>query len=308
MTAKLQTIAVKCSVCVAVWLHGTLGVSPSHAQSMHSVAALEQGAVLQEQYANSRVFFERTWAAGGFPDYSFGGSGVILDPWNVLISGHQVHYGSYDGRNDRLRIGTGSNYQTDRGDLVEVANVITHPTWRGQTGNSAWNGNIDLAILHLSTPIFDAPTLNITATTIGEYTVGVGYGRPGLGSGQYLDVDGQARAFEMRVDRYGNTGISQATTDYFYSTFWWPSHSTSRPLSGGGTPGNSGGGVFNADGDLVAILNGGLGTAPGYYYSTFNLRLDLHRDWIYGNLQVPAPGAAVLLGLGGLVATRRRRA
>lgn len=305
---NIKSLGLTVWICIAAFgTHGMFGVSHALAQSMYSVAALEQGAVLQQNYANSRVFLERSWAQGGFPDYSFGGSGVLLDPWNVLISGHQVLYGSYDGRNENLRVGTGSNYMNDRGNLVEVANVITHPTWQGQTGNSAWNGNIDLVILHLERPIFDAPVLNIAPTTLGEYTVGVGYGRPGLASGQWLDLDGQSRAFEMLVERYGNTGVSPMTVDYFNSTLHTQNHSTARPLSGGGTNGSSGGGVFNQDGDLVALSVAVLGNPPGYLYRTVNLRLDMHRDWIYANLQVPSPSTLAFVMMAGVCSWRRKR-
>ena len=67
---------------------------------------------------------------------------------------------------------------------------------------------------------------------------------------------------------------------------------------------NSYGLTFGEDfGDYDGLLNSGWGEFAGY------VPLFLHRDWIEGLLQVPAPGGVALLGLAvGLVGLRSRRA
>ena len=294
MANKASRFPVLCAFVLMAILGG-----PVFGQAAHSLAALDEMAA-RDMFNDSRAYV--TGFVGGSSERTFRASAVILDQWNVLISGHQAFRIS-SGFTTGFQVGTGGNYLNSPGSIFDVENVIIHPGWGG--GDAIADN--DIAILHLATPILGAPSLNIAPVSLGEQLFGVGYGRPGLGSGGYLDDDGQARTFNMYVDRFGSAG-GTISTDYIQNAFV-PLSFRNDPLAGGGTPGSSGGGVFNASGDLVGLMAGVSGSPPGYFYSTYSLRLDLYNeDFILPNMKViPAPGAIALLGLGGIATSLRRR-
>ena len=250
-------------------------------QSMHNLAALENAALRQNDWAGHRV-----WVHGSTPggNGTSRASGVILDPWNVLVAGHQVFSNSFGGYAFDIVVGRGSNYNSEPGNVFSVSNYEVHPGW---TGGNTFGNTVDMAILHLATPIPGVSSLNIAPSQMGQQLVAVGYGRPATPGSGYLPIDGQARAFNMYVDQFGTSGgtISQ---DYLVSLFM-PTFMRSDSLAGGGTPGNSGSGVFNATGDLVGLAVGIGGSAPGYGYATAALRIDLFQNWILTNMKVPTP-------------------
>ncbi|TVQ79099.1 MAG: hypothetical protein EA380_05020 [Phycisphaeraceae bacterium] len=265
-------------------------------QTMHTVAALENAAQRQTNWAEHRV-----WVSGEHGGVQRYASGVLLDPWNVLVSGHQVF--SSGSFTTAIRIGRGSNHITDPGDIFAAADYVIHPAWGGVTFPLPFFDTVDLAILHMASPIPGVTPLNISAAELGQTLVGVGYGRPATPNG-YLEPDGQARAFNLYYDRAGSISIS---SDYMLSNFYPPGWSRNDPLEGGATPGNSGGGVFNAEGDLVGLTVGAAGSPPGYGYATITLRLDLYQSWIIDNIIVPAPGTASAFAIVGVACLRRRR-
>jgi MYXO-CTERM domain-containing protein len=93
-------------------------------------------------------------------------------------------------------------------------------------------------------------------------------------------------------------------------------------MHGNGAPGGTVGGrslnAILADATYGAILSGGTVVATGFHIGTYQKNCRVGIDWVENSLlnggdridfgvAVPAPGAAALIGLAGLVATRRRR-
>lgn len=275
-------------------------------QAFHTVSAMNTG----EEWFNTNPIYRNTvWWSATNPttgELEFA-SGVAIDPYNVLITGHQAWSSLVGGVTTDHRIGTGTNFFTDPGNVLYASNVVIHPGWDG----TLFSQRVDLALLHFEDAIPGIEPLTITSAVLGEELRGGGFGRPGA-AGQWLEIDRQGRGFKMWADGYGSGVIS---SDYLLSRFVGSSFfHNGDPMEGGATNGSSGSGVFNLNGDLVALAVGigGSGTTPAAPFSTFSLRLDLYQDWINANRftvpsSIPAPGAAALLALAGIAAARRRR-
>lgn len=218
---------------------------------------------------------------------------------NTFISGHQAYNLALGGYATEIMIGTGSNYLTDPGDTYIASNYVVHPDWDG----GVFGNNVDLALLHFEQGVPTMTEMTIADTALGETLNAVGYGRPAAG-GSYLPVDGQSRAFELFVDGYGLTG--SISTDYVRSVLL-PLALRNNPMAGGGTPGHSGGGVLNSQGELSAIMVGEA-FAPGIPMTTYSLRLDLHEPWSQTvRIVVPEPSAFVMMSFMALAVACRRR-
>jgi len=278
----------------------TLGLSSPTAfgQAFHTTSAMNTG---QDWFNTNPVYSNTVWVRtdkGGVERYA---SGIMLDPYNMLVSGHQL-FSSGQGHTNTVVMGTGSSHLTDPGLMISASNWMYHPGWNG----SVFSQTVDLGIAHFPEGVPGISTLTIGSSILGEQLFAGGFGQAAAG-GQWQDLDGFGRGYKMWVDGFGNGGT--ISSNYIKSDFL-PMFLRNDPMAGGGSPGSSGSGVFNLSGDLVGLLVGGsAGGGPAPPFGTYSLRLDLYEGWITQNMYVvPAPGALALLGMAGLFGALRRRA
>jgi len=277
----------------------TLGLSSPTAfgQAFHTTSAMNTG---QDWFNTNPVYSNTVWVRtdkGGTPSYA---SGIMLDSYNMLVSGHQLFSTSQGGQTNTVVMGTGTSHLTDPGTTYAASHWEWHSGWNG----SVFSQSPDIGIVHFSEGIPGFSALTIGSSILGEELRGGGFGRRAVG-GQWQDLDGFGRGYKMWVDNFGTQTVS---TDYIRSDFL-PTFLRSDPMAGGATFGSSGSGVFNLSGDLVGLTVGYGGSMPAPGFATFSLRLDLYEDWITPRMYVvPAPGALALLGMAGLFGALRRRA
>ena len=181
-------------------------------------------------------------------------SGILLDPWTVLTAGHCV-------TDSNLTLLPNPNlytisYGINKNNPTFVSagqNVILHPNY----GNSSNGGRVyDLALIILSIPLYDVPQYGNLATVspkIGDILTGFGYGIKGNTAG-LIDAsnptlnpdDPYLSAYQSVVDR---TNITNPP--YMFEMQF----NQSLPYGGNAAPGDSGGGIKNANGDIVGVTS-----------------------------------------------------
>jgi hypothetical protein len=272
---------------------------PVNAQSMHSTTALANGATASSQYAGSTLFFEWDGYLLSNPSnvLTFRASAIRLnDTWGLA----PAHLFEQTGAvYSNFRVGNGSNWMTDRGQIRDVSQFFIHP----QANPNGFDGNeVDLAVFRWNTPL-SGTDVTIAPSVLNEVLSYNGFGRPATPILGILPSDGQRRMFQTGVDMFGDS-FAGVSTDYVAGVFWAPNDPRTLALGGIATAGSSGSGVYNSGGGLVAMTTAGSGS-PGWNSTNYSLRLDLYQPWI--NTVVPSPGSIALLGIGGLFAFRRRR-
>ncbi len=245
---------------------------------------------LYRAYGQSAAYESVGWLGRYDADGNFlaGGSGVLIDPYWVLLSGHQLTDQSYSS----LAFGTGSNLFSNPGTTSAISATYIYPGYTGGWGGS----RNDIALACLVDPIWDvAPAERFYGSDqVGTHVSMVGYGTPSYLSTGDLDYDGEKRGGENQISYIGrvNFGIG---TNYFLTTF--SPHLDSRntlPMEFGSTPGDSGGGLFNNEGQLIGLMNFGYGNQNAY---TGGIRVSLYNEWIDETLassQVPEPSSFIL--------------
>lgn len=299
--ARQQRSAFGTLLSAVVMLIAVGGMLPQAAVagSMHTMQALADGASWAQSDArfNNSLWVRSSWDGG--LTFAESASGVALDPWNVLMTGHQAHSGSLFAT--EWIVGTGSNWLTDPGDVYSTTDIVIHPLWNG----TIFSQTVDMSILHFPGGIPGMDSLNFAGTAIGQQLNGAGFGTPAAG-GAYIPDDELERAHNWYVDGYGSAG-GTVSTNYLRNRFL-PLSFRNDPMAGGMTGGDSGMGVFDATGNLVGLGVGIGGTPPGYGFDSFALRTDLFWDsWIVPNMIVPEPGTISLLAFAALALLRRRR-
>ena len=293
------------AVIVGMVLCTVLGFSSSSAfgQAYHTSGAADTGLDWFQDNFTASNGGNTVWVRSTIGGNDWFGTGIAIDPYNILVTGHQVWNNGLGGHATNIAVGTGSNYLSDPGWTTEGSNWLSHHDWDG----SLFSQKVDLGIVHIPEGVPGIEPLTIGASVLDEELRGGGFGELAI-DGQWQGVDGNGYAGKMWVDEYGLLGGGSVSTDYIRSVFL-PTFMRDDPMAFGATPGSSGSGVFNLDGDLVGLTVGVAGSGmPNPGYSTFSLRVDLYEPWILDNMYVvPSPASFVLLAMGGLVASSRRR-
>lgn len=190
----------------------------------------------------------------------------------VLINGSRV---------TDISVGTSANRNLpEEGEMRAIVQVIIHPTYAGDS----WGTSTDVALIKFDRPL-PGPSVRIGTVQLGDVIRGVGYGRPATPSLGYLPTDGIRRAYQIKTYNPGSTASGWYPTCYWFQ--FYPGRNGTLPLEGGGMPGDSGSGMFNSSGDLVAILVTASPTSPYEYITNTATRLDLIKPWIDANATVP---------------------
>ena len=177
-----------------------------------------------------------------------------------------------------LQVGTGANYLTDPGTLVGVAEVLVYPTYQG--GNDVTNP--DIAILRLATPLKGITQVEYGNASPFEVVTSYGYGFAFYAGQPTVPRDGFRRGWNARV---------RSSAPLFGNDQWYNSTlfgDANVPVNGKGLGGDSGGGVFNAQGQLVGINFGQSGNNASVGTTSYN---DLAQPevlaWVQANTTIP---------------------
>jgi hypothetical protein len=186
---------------------------------------LDLGATL-----NNRVGFVENLLPGASTGYA---SIAFINSQYAITCGHVVSANLQQG--GTFRVGTGSNYFSDRGQVVDVAEVITYPGYPGGvTTNSP-----DIAILRLATPISGITQAQFGTANPGDIVTSGGYGFAFYaGAATFPPPDGFRRGWNAEVRSsaplYGNDA-------WYNSTLFGTS---TVPVNGKALSGDSGGGYI----------------------------------------------------------------
>lgn len=217
-------------------------------------------------------------------------SGWAITAWHNISSA--VPFGTVT-----IDVSTGSNFNTNRGQVSRVLEYIPYP------GNGVLNPNLpDLCLLRLSDPLVGVQNAVIGSAFAGDAMTMVGFGRYGSPAVGSLPQDGNVRAFRgtvraSNIDGYSNLYYQQANIG-------------STPvlaLEGRGLGGDSGGAVFNSAGHLVGLMEASTNGTGIVGVTTFS-QLDTPQINAWITSTIPTPGTAALIGvMGAGLALRRRR-
>jgi uncharacterized protein (TIGR03382 family) len=220
---------------------------------------------------------------------------AMINDQFAITCGHVVWNNLQNG--GTFRVGTGSNYFSDRGQVVDVAEVITYPGYPGGvTTNSP-----DIAILRLATPISGITQAQFGTANPGDVVTSGGYGFAFFAGQPTVPRDGFRRGWNAGV----LSGAPLYGSNQWYNYTFFGDNAVAA--NGKGLSGDSGGGVYNSLGQLVGINFGQSGNNALVGTTSY---LDLSQpdvlNWVQSNT-IPTPAALTLLGLGALVGSRRRR-
>jgi hypothetical protein len=197
--------------------------------------------------------------------------------------------------NPTYEIATGSNYLNNRGTVRGIAEMIPYP------GGSFNNPNLpDLCLLRLATPLTGTGSVVFGSARVDEALYGTGFGNYGSPAVGQLPRDGNVRGWIAPVQSF-MSGSYSAT---FYRQTQFESD-LPYALNGRGMSGDSGGGWYNSQGQLVGMnVAATLGTGPGG--QTTYLRFDNSDVHTWISTTIPAPSTA-LVGLTAMAFAARRR-
>jgi len=228
---------------------------------------------------------------GGYASVTF------INPYYAITAAHAVtnlfQNGTY------ARIGMGGNYFNEPGQTVDAYEAIFYPTYQQGSVNT---NNPDIAILRLATPLQGVSQVSYGTANPFDVVTSFGYGFAFFAGDPIVQPDGFRRGWNARV----NPGAPLFGSDTWYNFTQFGG--TSVPVNGKALSGDSGGGVYNSQGQLVGINFGQTGNGASLGTTSY---LDLSRpeirSWLEANTVIPTPGTLGLLALAGLGVRGRRR-
>lgn len=230
---------------------------------------------------------------------------VLIDPHWALTDAHCIKLTSDSPANTNISIGFGPNYLTSPGASHVPTQYFIHPNF------TSFGVSPDIALMYFADPIFEvAPATRYAGSLLKNNIVStVGYGRadtPNV-AGAY---DGAKRGHIDAIFSFG--GVSGGyLTDYAETIFVPIGNATLywNTIGGGGSPGDSGGGMFiqvGSDFQLAGLTD--YSSATGYLGRTGNLQVAKYADWIDQTMSlVPEPAGAGFVMLTSLTILKRRR-
>jgi hypothetical protein len=246
------------------------------------------------QLQNQTGFIEslNPGSTNGYASVSF------INSQYAITCGHVVWGTVQNGGS--FRVGTGANYFTDRGQVVDVAEVITYPGYAGGVATSS----PDIAILRLAAPLSGVTQVEFGTASPFDVVVSGGYGVTFFAGEPSVPRDGFRRGWNAPV----KTGAPLFGSDQWYNyTQFGGGGGSAVPVNGKALSGDSGGGVYNSQGQLVGINFAQTGNGASVGSTSY---LDLSQpevlSWLQANT-IPTPGTVGLLGLAALGPRGRKR-
>lgn len=179
------------------------------------------------------------------------------------------------------RIGTGGNFSSDPGQTADAFEVTFYP---GYPGGSPTNSP-DIAILRLATPLKGITQVEYGNASPFDVVTSYGYGFAFHAGAPIVPPDGFRRGWNAPV----YPGAPLFGSDQWYN--WTPfggGGGSATPVNGKALAGDSGGGVFNAQGQLVGINFGQSGNGASVGTTSY---LDLAQPevlaWVQANTTIP---------------------
>ena len=174
--------------------------------------------------------------------------------------------------NPTYEVADGTNFLTARGNVMTVTRVLIHPS-------------LDLAILTFASPFPAAPNQTIGTAVIGDTTISAGFGRWETPSTGLTAQDGGLRAWDARVTHV----VFSGSVPYHQSTTFGFGDISGLSLNARGASGDSGGPVFNGQGELIGITVAGSTVIANAGNTTYvRLGEPSTKAWIEANTTLPA--------------------
>ena len=175
--------------------------------------------------------------------------------------------------NPTYEVADGTNAIT-RGNIMSVTNIIFHPA-------------LDLIILGFAQPFYASQNKEIGTAVTDDITYSAGFGSWGTPSiGLISPRDGNLRAWDARV----YSAVIGFSAPYYQSTTFGFGNTNGLSLNARGAISDSGGPVFNIQGELIGVnVNASTAIASAGSTTYVYLGEPTTKAWIEANTQIPKP-------------------